>query len=294
MTPGHTILTLLGANLDQYPEQINFDLQVDKESFPQKLGPFSMSRVSFRADDLVMPGEVHGFTKTGFSWEMNADVLKRYGLRSQASGIKGQASPIQPVTISGPNRETMMIPEEATHFVWAYPAGDWKQMILCGPINQEQQDANSLVQNFLSVGGFIYFNNDGQFVGATTLGMINSAGGGMRFGKPKKWLREWTRALENSNRFQKVTMTSLWNLGARFFCWVAAGESILGLDGKPLQKQPSVANGGFVYLFHENSTSTDPDDLTLDCYFPLKTMLLADVGLPLGSFKKHVRGSIVA
>jgi hypothetical protein len=217
--------------------------------------------------------------ENGSYWEVSMDVLERYGLHAQGASLKGRISPICPVNVEKAQREALAIPEDAKQLAWAYPVADWEQVEDMGMARTPSSVKGSeAVESFLSVGGFMYFDTNGDVVGVTTLGTVEEGDeqpADCHFGKPRKWQKEWTAALVAQGRFQAVTIKALSDIGAKHFCWIRPSEIIRGSDGKPLAAQPMLALGGFAYLFHENPLTKKQHRLASDCYFPIKAIAVS-------------------
>jgi len=208
-----------------------------------------------------------------FYWEMPTGVLESHGLHARTARIIGQVSPSHPVLDEdAPQREAAGIPSEACQFVFSYPVADWEMV---------ENDVYSLnawdhlegvaaMHSFLTVGGYIYFNDTGAIVGVTTLGRPQREDkGSLHFGDPVKVLPEWTSSLVEQGRFQPVTMKSLVECGAKHFCWIRPNEEIKNANGKACSVQPSIPHGGLIYLFHDDVFASDQESCSLDRYFPV-------------------------
>jgi len=287
-----TLQAMIGAKKEQLPDRVAIFMLVDRDVFPEKLGPFRTVVVPVGVDDFVLPELTEEFATFGFYFEMRTSVLGRHGLKlAQAangitglnpqdsmsrqtsprdSGITGQLSPIHPLTLDSEEREAFSIPAEAKELAWSYPVAEWDQL---------ESDAYSLddwdrpqggtaMKSFLTVGGFVYLN--GSIAGVTTFGRApgqdEDHAGCMQFGPARKWEPSWTNALAEHGRFHCITMKRLQEFGARRFCWLRPREVIPGA-----QAQPEVPHGGFAYLFHDNVLSASAAELALDRYFPVSS-----------------------
>merc|ERR1712023_244351 len=240
-------------------------MDVDREDFPGKLGPFSIASLKGTWSFSI--------SSSRSAWKVSCSLLQRYGLRASDASLSGKVSPASTITLDTRARGVLKIPPGAKQFVWAYPTGDWVFVQEDDEAKNVDETARAAMQNFLSVGGFIYGDESGSVVGVTTPGPPDSdATGTMSFGKPKKWLRRWTRSLADSDRFQRITLKHLSQAGARHFCWIRPGEVLNGTDGQPLEMQPELPDGGFAYLFHDTLLSSKYEKVALDCYFPLKSV----------------------
>jgi len=267
ITPGCTIRAAIGVHEDQLPSRCAVHVLVDRESFPQRLGPFSLIKVPVKSSDFILPMSVEG----GFHWTMRTEVLERQGLRSDGPHVTAQCSPTHPITLSDEERALADIPPEAVEFAWSYPMARWEQVAQDPHVLDDWascQQGDPPLKDFLVVGGFVYLDEDHRIVRVTTPRDNKAEQGGLHFGAPKKWHHAWTKALLGDGRFQRVTIGPLKDAGVHFFCWLRPGERFVGEDMRPLAIQPQVPHGGFVYLFHELGNCA-PQVCAVDCYFPV-------------------------
>lgn len=278
-----TIESALGCDASKLPDSVKLSLLVDKGKFPMKLGPFKLCTVSVEDTDFELPEMSQEFRRSGFYWDMPTRSLERHGIQSKLTRITGQASPIYPLTLDEFQREQLNIPADAMEFVWSYSVAGYERLESDAYAMDKWEEAvssGSAVKEFLSIGGFLYFNSDGLIVGAQTLGRTEEGETGcLSFSEPRRWEPEWTAALVAQGRFQKLNIQSLVGLGAKRYCWLRPHEVIEGPDGKPLPMQPHVPHGGFVYLFHEDPLTADPGELAMDRYFEVTSAPL-DAGSP--------------
>lgn len=270
ITPGTTIRAAMGVNEDQLPARCAIHVLVDRESFPQRLGPFSVVEVPLQVGDFILPKSVEG----GFHWTMKSGVLERHGIRSDDARVTAQCSPTHPITLSDEERAFSEIPMEAVEFAWSYPVVKWEQVeqdphVLDDWASCKKEDC--ALKDFLVVGGFVYLDQEHNIVRVTTPRDNKAELGGLQFGKPQKWQPIWTKALLGDGRFQRVTIGPLRDAGVRFFCWLRPGERFVGEDMRPLAFQPNVPHGGFAYLFHEMASPSSLE-CAVDCYFPVIAM----------------------
>jgi len=272
MTPTCTLQGIIGAQAAQLPSRVTIFMIVNRDVFPQKLGPFKMVRAPFEAQDFQIP-ELTEDIRAGFYWEMKTGILESYGLRARTARISGQVSPLHPVHDDLAWRQAVCVPPEAEEFAWSYPVANWERVesdayAMDNWESLAAMEASGALKSFLTVGGFLFFNCQGRIVGATTPGRPEGdESSGLHFREPQRWRTEWTRSLAEQGRFQPVTVREIVSLGARKFCWLRPNEVIEDGDGQPLPNQPQVPFGGLVYLFHEDMMSTSPGETALDRYF---------------------------
>lgn len=232
---------------------------METKVFPATLGPFKTLAVPFGARDFETPPSNAEFESQGCMWLMEQRALARQGVRSPGAEFPlcGQFSPPHPVTLTPEEKVAVGIPDAATKFVWSYPVAAWNAL----------NGGPDAVRSFLSVGGYVYLDDQHKILHVTTLVPLEGEGGGLQFGRYAAWRPEWTASLMRQGRFQRITIRALVDVGAHHFCWLRPGETLRSADGTLCTEQPCVPHGGFAYLFHEDVFSTDPDDLRLDRVF---------------------------
>lgn len=301
MDEGCTIQQTCGCQAGElhqsFPSAIKISLLVDKVRFPMKLGPFSLVRVAVEDEDFLLPNTSEECRRDGFYWEMSATALQRHGLTSKAPRITGQVSPMFKVLLDFSQREALEVPQDAVDFAWSYPVSHYDALESDAYALDHWEEAfhggAAAVKDFISVGGFMYFRGDGTIASAQTLGKPEEQEEGcLTFADPRRWDPEWTATLVAEGRFQRVTISTFVAYGARLCLWLRPCEVILGADGSPLPRQPQVPFGGFVYLFHADPLSMEPEDLALDRYFPVALDVEASKAhaKPVGSLASPRRG----
>ena len=173
-------------------------------AFPASLGPFGVAPMQLRP---TVVGNTYKIRFEGALAEGLQSVSNMDGLR----GI-GNISPKHPVTLSGPERELAEIPPEATNFCWAYPLPGVRET----PKAQldaisEESDLDDNTMLFIRFGGFLYFDDTGMCVRASTVG----SGTSLFFHPAERWPAEFTHALHKAERFQRITIMDLLKRGAR-------------------------------------------------------------------------------
>jgi serine/threonine protein kinase len=136
-----------------HPNDCYFDVRADATgiartdtSFPQALGPFSLIETELRPRlDL-----------TNFTYKLrdrkhrNPELqkLKGFGVR-----VEGTISPASKITLPREAKRKLLIPQEATHFVWAYQGVDLEELTQeqAATLNTENAEIN-----FAKLGGYVY------------------------------------------------------------------------------------------------------------------------------------------
>mmetsp|Transcript_78379 Transcript_78379/g.227473 ORF Transcript_78379/g.227473 Transcript_78379/m.227473 type:complete len:455 (-) Transcript_78379:115-1479(-) len=268
MEPKAKISSMLACGEQHMPGRIKLFLIVDRHKFPQTLGPFNLVDVPLEGARFEMPELCEDLRRQGFYWEMNPKVLETHGLQARTKRLFAQVSPAHPVELQPKQRA---VPKGACDFVWSYPAAGWEGVESdCYAMDrwEEGLESGAAVKSFLSVGGFMYFNDRGTVSGIRTLGRPDEGDTGcIHFAEPKRWLPEWTPPLAEMGRFQKNTLKAMRETGVRMYLWLRPHEVIEAVDGTPMPVQPEAPYGAFVYLFHDNVLATDEVETALDRYF---------------------------
>lgn len=273
MKPASTLQSIIGAQTAELPSRVTIFMIVNRDLFPQRLGPFAMVTAPFERSDFVVP-ELTEDIRAGFYWEMKTGILEGYGLRARTARISGQVSPLHPVHDDPAWRQAVNVPPDSQDFAWSYPVANWERVesdayAMDNWDTVPAMEHSAALKSFLTVGGFLFFNSEGHVIGTTTPGRPGKGdASGLHFGDPQRWRREWTQSLAEQGRFQPVTMREIVALGARMFCWLRPNEVIEDGDGQPLPNQPKIPYGGLVYLFREEVMSAEAD-VALDRYFPV-------------------------
>ncbi|CAF1077633.1 unnamed protein product [Rotaria magnacalcarata] len=174
----------------------------------------------------------------------------------------GQHAPIAPVTLNRAARDAAHIPQDATHFCWAYPPVGFTQLSQKKKAEIDQKLASDDPDyTFLALGGFAYFRFDNCTFKKLQINSLVKADSGLNFNGPHRWQAEYTEHLFNEGRFQDVTISELLELGIKYYCFINPREKLKS-------SQPDGAiwipadNGGFVYLYDMKGMPH-----IYDCYF---------------------------
>jgi len=247
---------------EQLPESVNLQLHVDRRSFPEMLGPFSICDVPLEAVDFQRCEWREG----GWTWEMSDSAFHQWFPKNNLGSVRtlvGYASPVSSVALGAAARQADGIPDSAAFVAWSYPL-DKSEVPSEDVATLEQKyekewfpESCQTVKTFLSAGGFMYFDKDCKVVKVTTIGQWREGcdKGGLHFGAKELWNPAWMLPLREDARFQKNTLQGLKNMRAKEFCWLCPNEVI---NGVPV---PNIPYGGFAYLFEASPW--------LDCYFPV-------------------------
>eukprot|EP01045_Picozoa_sp_COSAG04_P000845 COSAG04_NODE_24_length_37684_cov_50.391060_11_plen_2361_part_00 len=127
--------------------------------FPTTLGPFGLSPTELKPQ-LNFDDNTYRLRRITHA-NPQLELLKSFGVK-----LKGKFSPVSEVTLTAEARRHLMIPQDATHFAWAYQAVDL-EMLTQEQSSQLETDSGEI--SFVSLGGFVYmrdveFKEDGQTV----------------------------------------------------------------------------------------------------------------------------------
>eukprot|EP00299_Pterocystis_sp_00344_P010429 c4656_g1_i1.p1 GENE.c4656_g1_i1~~c4656_g1_i1.p1 ORF type:complete len:402 (+),score=80.70 c4656_g1_i1:42-1247(+) len=215
-----------------------------EHEFPNQLGPFGILET-----ELELSAEGDFYTVT-------TDERLQPLLYNDEIMSMGTMSPPHRITLSAEALRAARIPENAKSFRWAYP------LVGIGSLSDKQKAEYANLSPelcFLVFGGYIYFNEMGKPIKSNAIGL----GNGLFFSKPKRWSPNFTRYLFNQGRFQDITIQSMRDQGAYYYCWILPGETLHDRNGN---SKVITGNGAFVYLFHRN-----PDDYSeKDRYFVIE------------------------
>jgi len=176
-------------------------------------------------------------------------------------------SPLSNITLSIEQRDVLHIPASAISYTWVYPASlDWRDV----PQDILQNGDSDL--KLLSRGGFAYIDAHFRIVKVTSIG--ESSNGGLCFDKPIDIQGEsMTASLWQQQRFHRVTIQRLVEMGMTHFAWVNGGELFHGVELR------GNFHGGFVYT-RKLEEEEDPTNLptTPDYFFPVLAAETMDAG----------------
>jgi len=226
-------------------------------SFPERLAPLDLAATSYRAGDFDF-GPEGTFGKThSFEWSLRSDKLGFAAKRflAQTSGgeaaIRGRLSQVQGMTLPEEELKELGIVHDAMHFAFSYP------VVTTQDLRVTEKDVKVPDIAFLVFGGYMCFDADMALQDIRAV--MPSEDGPLRFGPPRRWRPQWTGAFP-AERWHRVTIPALRDLGVRHFAWLLPGEAVPGEEDQ-LSK-----HGGFAYIFHEPA-ETGVLQETLDVYF---------------------------
>ena len=126
-----------------------------EQPFPETLGPFGLAPTELLPE---MNFEESSYQlRSGRHKSEQLELLKSFGVV-----VKGRMSPLSQLTLPVSARRTAMIPEHATHFVWAYQGIDLEKLTaeqnsqLNRSISGKNVQTDSAELSFLSLGGYVY------------------------------------------------------------------------------------------------------------------------------------------
>jgi hypothetical protein len=227
--------------------------------FPEQLGPFGM-KPTVLTDHLklnIQP-DIGVYMYSVPLIGPLSDIARRFG--DLVMDI-GQASPPHTITLSAQGRRFAGIPPTAVNVIWAYP--------LVGMAETSQKfelDLSDPALLFVTFGGYIYCDADMKVVSTSAI----ASGEDLHFSAPKPWRAKFTRGLAQSGRFQSITINALAEAGAKYYCWLHAGEVLTcprdeyaSSDEADVEQWEVSTHGAFAYLFNEPDEPNDPRN----CYF---------------------------
>ena len=210
-----------------------------KEEFPTNL------RLGTTTSPLIPI--VHEENRT---YEIPLDGLPE-GLDTSKENVnQGHTSPVRKVTLSAPARRLAKIPLAATKFCWAYPLPEARELL-------KQKTSPDLLLNLRLIlnGGFLYLDDEGKCIKANAVVI----GTGLLFRPPESWRAEFTKGLHEEERIKPVTIPQFHEKGARWFCWIHAGETLKSKHGD--QTWTVSEHGAFMYLFSGNPLARNSKDI---------------------------------
>ncbi|CAF3719440.1 unnamed protein product [Adineta steineri] len=162
----------------------------------------------------------------------------------------GQHAPLAPITLHGTARSVSHIPHDATHFCWVYPPVGLTELCKKTKKSIDKKVAlGDLSCTFLAFGGFVYFriNKCNNYTMLQANALVK-ADNGLVFHGPHEWQSAYTAHLAKNGRFQDVTVSSLIDLGIKYYCFINPNEELCSsIEGQ--SDWAPARNGGFVYLY---------------------------------------------
>lgn len=171
-----------------------------KLGFPDTVGPF----VTVKAD---LVRAFNRFYEQN-SWlprpDPESDENTMIGMDPYAAGmgegeiVFGQLSPMHPITLDAETKKVANIPASATSFAWAYP------MVL---EPGQRQPSGASEASFLTLGGYMYFDEQKQIVGTNAIQPAPLGTLGLMFGRPQPLPAAVADRMSRQGRFQEITFT---------------------------------------------------------------------------------------
>ncbi|CAF3660839.1 unnamed protein product [Rotaria sp. Silwood1] len=211
----------------------------------ESLDPFSTQPANI---SIAITQETDMYTTT---FDQGLSELSQYG---QVSCF-GQHAPLTPITLHGTACDVAHIPRDATHFCWVYPPVGLTQLndAMKKKID-EKVAAGDSSYTFFAFGGFVYFRADRRNYVTLQANALVKANNGLTFAGPFKWRSAYTAHLAKQGRFQDVTLSSLLELGIKYYCFINPNEKLETSIKHHLHWTPA-KNGAFVYLYDSPSKS---------------------------------------
>jgi len=214
--------------------------------FPNALGPFRVLVTQLVPQIIHMQHGQCGL----YAVNLEGDVAS---LRVNDEEQYGSLSPPHRLTLTVDNKRKAHIPDAAASFVWAYPLAGIGEM---KDKRRTQLATKNSSMCLLLFGGYLYFDANGTFLQANAI----APGAGLYFSSPQEWRHEFTNVLSRDGRFQEITIASMKDQGAVYYCWLLPGEVLKTSLGHTWNVP---GQGAFVYLFHKDFSAQDPRD----CFF---------------------------
>lgn len=127
-----------------------------EQLFPQSLGPFGLTPTEL-LPELNFDDFTYQLRNIRHENEQ-LELLKSFGVT-----VKGRFSPVSALTLPASARRTAMVPEDATHFVWAYQGTNLEELST-EQSSKLKTDSGEL--SFVSLGGYVYLRQipeDGSY-----------------------------------------------------------------------------------------------------------------------------------
>lgn len=200
--------------------------------FPEALGPYTMIEANV-APALNSYRREHGLQPP----DPDDDECFVAGLDPVTMGLAGRGaihcllSPLHKVTLNTRTRAAACISKAAAYYAWAYPVAkpDLIRAMYHLPVER----------SFFEHGGFIYFDEGREAVGATSISPV-SCGTSLIFEAPCPLATSVAETLTSLGRFREVTLHSQVQRGATHSAWVRPCE---------FQDHADCPHGAFAFKF---------------------------------------------
>jgi len=184
---------------------------------PESLGPFALTQL----DVQLYHCELVDKMRRRLAVRSSANDHAREKKKRAAWMVEGMRfSPMQAVSLGADEREGALIPLDATHYAFAYPLEDEDQL------QQIEDIVEPTLRALTTVGGFAYFNAEGNSLELLSLNvLVKSDGRGLTFSGPVTFDNEPTVPRPPISEQSAVTLPQLMKCGIQKFSWMPqAGE----------------------------------------------------------------------
>lgn len=208
------------------------------ERFPHAIGPYGVKPVERR----YLPRREYSRGDGGVYHIDVSGSPELQKLQDALPGVtlgKGRLSLCTPLTLPPDDRKMAHIPVNAERYAHLYPLDH-----LAGEDHVYYDfdlDVTTPHVCLCILGGFVYFDADGDIVAANAL----SSGKAFHFDGPFKWRPEYTKGLQEQGRFVPVANPMRRAAGATHYCWLSPYETLLSSTGAAWSV---TKHGGFVFI----------------------------------------------
>ena len=152
----------------------------DQRPFPESLGPFQLASTELQLE-VNVSAKTYCFARpttprrrlyddaSGSRGGRHTPNAQLALLASFGVTVDGKLSPVQQITLPTAARRQMLIPPQATQFCWAYQGLDVDRELTAE--QTKQLDTDSAEISFVTLGGFVYLDSDGNVLRANAIGM---------------------------------------------------------------------------------------------------------------------------
>eukprot|EP00929_Paragymnodinium_shiwhaense_P059875 TRINITY_DN29956_c0_g1_i2.p1 TRINITY_DN29956_c0_g1~~TRINITY_DN29956_c0_g1_i2.p1 ORF type:complete len:771 (+),score=178.21 TRINITY_DN29956_c0_g1_i2:126-2438(+) len=238
--PEEEAKSLRGALIQEasYPLRAELFAEVNRSiseriGFPSCLGPFMMIQVDMARAVAEFYAE-RGLRKPDPASDANSMAGIAHSALHLPEGpdIMFAISPVFRITLSARERAAACIPSRSEYFAWSYSGG----------ADEAYGSLGGSERSFLENGGYVYFDENMDVVGTTTVSPCSN-GTGLIFERPQDVSEADLRQIKSLGRFSDVKLEDYKSQGALQVAWVRPQEFF----------GSAVKHGAFVFTFEDNS-----------------------------------------